>query len=53
MTNVRLQDQCPDDLADHLAMPYYSAALQDVVQALDDAPSLSVECGLGLPVLGG
>jgi triacylglycerol esterase/lipase EstA (alpha/beta hydrolase family) len=52
-TNVTLQDQCPDDHADHLAMPYDSAALQDVVQALDDAPSFSVDCGLGLPVLGG
>jgi triacylglycerol esterase/lipase EstA (alpha/beta hydrolase family) len=53
VTNVTLQDQCPDDHADHLAMPYDSAALQDVVQALDDDPSFSVACGLGLPVLGG
>jgi triacylglycerol esterase/lipase EstA (alpha/beta hydrolase family) len=53
VTNVTLQDQCPDDHADHLAMPYDSAALQDVVQALYDAPSFSVDCGLGLPVLGG
>ncbi len=37
VTNVTLQDQCPDDHADHLAMPYDSAALQDVVQALDGA----------------
>ena len=51
--NVTLQEQCPDDHADHLAMPYDSAALQDVVQALDDVPSFSVDCGLGLPVLGG
>ena len=27
VTNVTLQDQCPDDHADHLAMPYDSAAL--------------------------
>jgi hypothetical protein len=53
VTNVTLQDQCPDDHADHLAMPYDSAALQDVVQALDDDPSFAVDCGLGLPVLGG
>ncbi len=52
-TNVTLQDQCPDDHADHLAMPYDSAALQDVVQALDGATSFSVDCGLGLPLLGG
>jgi triacylglycerol esterase/lipase EstA (alpha/beta hydrolase family) len=53
VTNVTLQDQCPGDHSDHLAMPYDSAALQDVVQALDDATSFSVVCGLGLPVLGG
>jgi hypothetical protein len=51
--NVTLQEQCPDDHADHLALPYDSAALQDVVQALDGLPSFSVDCGLGLPVLGG
>jgi triacylglycerol esterase/lipase EstA (alpha/beta hydrolase family) len=53
VTNVTLQDQCPDDHADHLAMPYDSAALQDVLEALDDAARFSVACGLGLPVLGG
>ncbi len=53
VSNLTLQDQCPNDHADHLAMPYDSAALQDVVQALDDDPSFSVDCGLGLPVLGG
>jgi triacylglycerol esterase/lipase EstA (alpha/beta hydrolase family) len=53
VTNVTLQDQCPDDHSDHLAMPYDGAALQDAVQALDDDPSFSVDCGLGLPVLGG
>jgi triacylglycerol esterase/lipase EstA (alpha/beta hydrolase family) len=53
VTNLTLQDQCPNDHADHLAMPYDGAALQDVVQALDDAPSFSVRCGLGLPLLGG
>jgi triacylglycerol esterase/lipase EstA (alpha/beta hydrolase family) len=53
VTNVTLQDQCPGDHADHLAMPYDSAALQDVVQALNGATSFAVDCGLGLPVLGG
>jgi triacylglycerol esterase/lipase EstA (alpha/beta hydrolase family) len=52
VTNVTLQNQCPDDHADHLAMPYDSAALQDVMQALNDVRSISVECGLGLPALG-
>ena len=50
---MTLQERCPHDHADHLAMPYDSAALQDVVQALDGAPSFSVDCGLGLPALGG
>ncbi len=53
VTNVTLQDQCPDDHVDHLAMPYDSAALQDVTQALDDDTSFSVDCGLALPVIGG
>jgi hypothetical protein len=34
-------------------MPYDSAALQDVVEALSDDPSFSVVCGLALPLLGG
>ena len=53
VTNVTLQNECRDDHADHLAMPYDSAALQDVVQALHGATSFSVDCGLALPVLGG
>jgi hypothetical protein len=48
---------------DEVVTPYTSAFLsgpavtnvtpQDVVQALDDAPSFSVDCGLRLPVIGG
>ena len=53
VTNVTLQHQCPNDHSDHLAMPYDSAALQDVVEALSDDPSFSVVCGLALPLLGG
>lgn len=53
ITDVTLQDQCPNDHADHLAMPYDAAVLQDVVESLDGAPTLSVTCGAGLPVLGG
>jgi triacylglycerol esterase/lipase EstA (alpha/beta hydrolase family) len=51
--NITLQDQCPLDLADHLAMPYDGPALQDVVNALGaDEPSFQPDCGLSLPVLG-
>jgi triacylglycerol esterase/lipase EstA (alpha/beta hydrolase family) len=53
VTNITLQDQCPLDLADHLAMPYDSPALQDVVNALGaDSPSFQPDCELSLPVLG-
>jgi pimeloyl-ACP methyl ester carboxylesterase len=51
--NILLQDQCPFDLADHLAMPYDSAAIQDVLNALGaDDPSFRPKCGLALPFLG-
>lgn len=53
VTNITLQDQCPADHADHLAMPYDTAALQDVLHALAGNPTLPVACGLDLPVLGG
>ncbi|HEY5316909.1 MAG TPA: lipase [Solirubrobacteraceae bacterium] len=53
VTNITLQDQCPLDLADHLAMPYDGPALQDVVNALGpDQAGFSPDCGLSLPVLG-
>jgi hypothetical protein len=54
VTNITLQDQCPLDLSEHLAMPYDSAALQDVVNALGPGdPAFRPSCGLSLPVLGG
>jgi hypothetical protein len=53
VTNITLQDQCPLDLADHLAMPYDSAALQDVVNALGlGSPSFKPVCNLSLPLVG-
>lgn len=53
VTNITLQDQCPLDLADHLAMPYDSAALQDVVNALGPgSPSFKPVCNLSLPLVG-
>lgn len=52
VTDVTLQDQCPDDHVDHLGIPYDGAALQDVVEALAGDTAFTVRCGLGLPVLG-
>jgi hypothetical protein len=34
VTNVVLQDRCPAELTDHIAMPYEPVALQWVVNAL-------------------
>jgi len=49
----RPQHQCPLDLADHLAMPYDSATIQDVLNALGpDNRALRPNCALSLPLLG-
>jgi hypothetical protein len=53
VTNITLQDQCPLDLSDHLAIVYDSAALQDVVNALGPgSPLPEPACGLSLPAIG-
>jgi triacylglycerol esterase/lipase EstA (alpha/beta hydrolase family) len=53
VTNITLQDQCPLDFADHLAVIYDPMALNDVLNALDPANQVPVGCTLVLPVLGG
>jgi triacylglycerol lipase len=35
VTNVVMQDRCPADLTDHIAIPYDPVALQWVVNALE------------------
>ncbi len=51
--NITLQQQCPNDDTDHLGMPYDSAALQDVLNALgQDDPSFQPVCNLSLPLVG-
>jgi hypothetical protein len=51
--NITLQDQCPADGADHLGIPYDTAALQDVVNVLGpDTPGFEPVCGLTLPLIG-
>ena len=51
--NITLQAQCPNDETDHIGMPYDSAALQDVLNALGpDDPSFQPVCNLSLPMVG-
>ena len=51
--NIRLQDACPTDGTDHLGIPYDSAAIQYVRNALgDDDPAFRPVCDPALPVLG-
>ncbi|WP_229880892.1 esterase/lipase family protein [Streptomyces alanosinicus] len=51
--NITIQDICPRDLSEHVAMAYDSNAAQLVRNALDPAHAKPVDCGLTLPVLGG
>jgi triacylglycerol esterase/lipase EstA (alpha/beta hydrolase family) len=51
--NVTLQDGCPIDLADHLAIIYDRRALAYVENALDPAHPVAVPCVPVLPVEGG
>jgi triacylglycerol esterase/lipase EstA (alpha/beta hydrolase family) len=44
VTNITLQNQCPDDLSDHLTTPYDPNALHDVLNALDPATATPVDC---------
>ena len=51
-TNYVVQDQCPLDLADHLAIVADPVAAQDVLNALDPAHPEPVPCTAVLPVIG-
>jgi triacylglycerol lipase len=55
VTNVLVQDRCPADLSDHIALPYDPVAIQWVLQALDRSgpadPGFSPDC-TGLALLG-
>jgi triacylglycerol esterase/lipase EstA (alpha/beta hydrolase family) len=44
VTNITLQDQCPDDFSEHLTTPYDPNALHDVLNALDPATATPVRC---------
>jgi len=42
--NIRLQDGCPQDMGDHLSMPFDSVALHYVTNALDPAHASAPAC---------
>ncbi|MFF3574513.1 hypothetical protein [Nocardia jiangxiensis] len=51
-TNITVQDQCPQDLADHLALASDPVAARDVLNTLDPAHAAPVTCSLVLPAVG-
>jgi triacylglycerol esterase/lipase EstA (alpha/beta hydrolase family) len=53
VTNVVVQQQCPTDFADHLAIIYDRVALADVLHALDPSDTAPIPCALVLPGVGG
>jgi triacylglycerol esterase/lipase EstA (alpha/beta hydrolase family) len=52
VTNVVVQDQCPDDLSEHGAMAYDPVVAQDVLNALDPAHASPVRCDQPPPIMG-
>jgi triacylglycerol esterase/lipase EstA (alpha/beta hydrolase family) len=53
VTNIRLQDQCPLDFSEHLAISFDHIALRNVLNALDPANARQPFCSLVLPLEGG
>ena len=51
-TNIVVQDQCPIDFAEHLAVAFDPTVGQDILNALDPAHKQPVPCQLVLPALG-
>ncbi len=51
-TNLIVQNQCPIDLAEHVAMAFDPTVGQDVLNALDPAHKKPVPCHLVLPIVG-
>lgn len=50
--NILIQDQCPQDFADHLSIAADPNAAQDILNALDPAHAKAVSCTLVLPSVG-
>jgi triacylglycerol esterase/lipase EstA (alpha/beta hydrolase family) len=53
VTNVLLQDQCPADGAEHLAISYDHIALREVLNALDPSTARRAICTPVAPFVGG
>ena len=53
VTNIRVQDGCPLDASDHLAIAFDRRALRDVLNALDPAHAVAAPCVVVLPGEGG
>jgi triacylglycerol lipase len=51
-TNIVVQDQCPIDFAEHLAVAFDPTVGQDILNALDPAHKKPVPCRLVLPGIG-
>jgi triacylglycerol lipase len=51
-TNIVVQDQCPIDLAEHVAVAFDPTVGQDILNALDPAHRKPVPCRLVLPGVG-
>ena len=52
VTNIVVQNQCPLDFADHIAIASDPVAARDVLNALDPAHAQRVPCTLVLPAIG-
>jgi triacylglycerol lipase len=52
VTNMTVQDQCPVDFSDHLAVAFDPTAAQDILNALDPSHARPVPCALVLPGVG-
>ncbi|HLI55568.1 MAG TPA: alpha/beta fold hydrolase [Actinomycetota bacterium] len=52
VTNIVVQDQCPLDLADHVALAADPVAAQDVLNALDPVHAVAPPCTAVLPFIG-
>lgn len=52
VTNIVVQDQCPLDLVDHVALAADPVAAQDVLNALDPAHAVAPACTAVLPFIG-
>jgi pimeloyl-ACP methyl ester carboxylesterase len=52
VTNIVIQDQCPQDFAEHLALAFDPNAGREILNALDPRHAARVECVPVLPGLG-